>query len=247
MMRPKRIVKRAVPGCMVALLFSCAMPGHEDTATGDGARCVSSEFLENGPYVLDPSQGIPFPFLRHSFCTLDDENRVRYSFEMSDAHKKVVHAVFTLEFSDFAVTADGATATYERSTFRAITEFAEGNALSKWLSCRDLIESRKEFEIDRCTEVHGDDVRHVRAGDPGGQPEADFPCGITVGPDDVRHHEGATVPDTVYPGTRKYLTEGFTRGQRHELKTDRRIEGVYVPAGFFGSLTFATALSECGG
>lgn len=225
------------------------MPGHEDTAAdGDREpRCVSSEFLENEPYLRDNArQGIPFPFLRHSFCTLEDENRVRYSFEMSDAHK-VVHAVFTLEFSDFAVKADGATATYERSTFRAITDFAVGNALSKWLSCREDIRSRDEFIIDECTEVHGDDVRHVRAGDPGGQPIEAFPCGINVGPDDVRHHQGPTVPGSVYAGTRNQLTQGFTMGERHDLKTDSRIGGVYVPAGFFGILTFATELSECGG
>ncbi len=58
-----------------------------------------------------------------------------YSFEMSDA-RKVVHAVFTLEFSDFEITVHGATASYEQSTFRAITDFAVRNAQFVLLTLR---------------------------------------------------------------------------------------------------------------
>ena len=171
---------------------------------------------------------------------------VRYSFELSDA-RKTVHAVFALEFSAFEMTQDGAAeAIYERSTFQAITDFAVGNALSKWLDCRDMIRSKKEFAIDQCEEVSSG-IRHVGAGESGGQPEAVFPCGINVGPDGVRDHEGDEVPASVYPGKRVSLTGGAMKGNPYQLKTDSRIAGVYVPAMFFDGLTFATELPACGG
>lgn len=124
MMLPRRLAKLAAQGCMVGLLFSCVMPDHDDTDSTP--VCVTSEFLENGQYVRgNASHGIPFPFVRHSFCTSEDEAQVSYSFELSDA-RKVVHAVFTLEFSAFRKTAHGATARYEQSTFQAVSEFAVG-------------------------------------------------------------------------------------------------------------------------
>ena len=225
--------------------------------TGDGTGpgtggdnrpvCTSSEFLENRQYISEGgSQGIPFPLLRHSFCTHQDRDLVRYSFELSDA-RKTVHAVFALEFSAFEMTPDGAAeAIYERSTFQAITDFAVGNALSKWLSCREMIRSKEEFAIDQCTEVDGG-IRHVGAGEPGGQPEELFPCGINVGPDGVRDYEGDEVPESVYAGERMSLTGGAMKGDPQRLKTDSRIAGVYVPAMFFDALTFATELPPCGG
>ena len=155
--------------------------------------------------------------------------------------------MFTMELSDFGRTADGAVAKYERTKFQAITGFAKGNALSKWLNCRDMIRSGEEFVIDECTEVDSVDVRRVGARDPGGQPQEAFPCGINVGPDAVRNYAGDVVPASVYAGERGRLTGGFTRGDEHTLLTDSRIEGVYVPQRFFADLTFATELSECGG
>ena len=225
--------------------------------TGDGAGpgtggddspvCTSSEFLGNRQYIRESGrQGIPFPLLRHSFCTHQDRDLVRYSFELSDA-RKTVHAVFALEFSAFEMTQDGAAeAIYEQSTFWAMTDFAVGNALSKWVSCRDMIRSKEAFAIDQCEEVSSG-IRHVGAGEPGGQPEDLFPCGINVGPDGVRDYEGDEVPESVYSDEGKHLTEGFTKGDRYALKTDRRIAGVYVPAMFFDGLMFATELPACGG
>lgn len=229
-----------------------------DPETGDGTGpgtgrddrpvCTSSEFLENAQYINESGRkGIPFPLLRHSFCTHQDRDLVRYSFELSDA-RKTVHAVFALEFSAFETTHDGAAAEaiYERSTFQAITDFAVGNALSKWLDCRDMIQSKEEFAVDLCKEVSSG-IRHVGAGEPGGQPEDLFPCGINVGPDGVRDHDGDEVPASVYSDERKSLTGDAKKGVRLQLKTDSRIAGVYVPAMFFDDLTFATELPACGG
>ncbi len=250
MILPKRMATPVLLGCAAVVVLSCAMTG-AGTGPGDGDDnrpvCTSSEFLANGPYFLsNGSQGIPFPLLRHSFCTHQDRDLVRYSFELSDA-RKMVHAVFALEFSAFEMTQDGAAeAIYERSTFQAITDFAVGNALSKWLDCREMIRSTKGFAIDQCEEVSSG-IRHVGAGEPGGQPEDLFPCGINVGPDGVRDYEGDEVPESVYSDEGRHLTEGFTKGDRYALKTDSRIAGVYVPAMFFGDLTFATELPACGG
>ena len=250
MIMPKRMATPVLLGCAAVVVLSCAMTG-DGTGPGDGDDnrpvCTSSEFLANGPYFLsNGSQGIPFPLLRHSFCTHQDRDLVRYSFELSDA-RKTVHAVFALEFSAFEMTQDGAAdAIYERSTFWAITDFAVGNALSKWLDCRDMIRSKEEFAIDHCTEVDGS-IRHVGAGEPGGQPEDLFPCGINVGPDRVRDYDGDEVPSSVYSGERMSLTGDAMKGDPQQLKTDSRIAGVYVPAMFFDGLTFATELPACGG
>ena len=169
-----------------------------------------------------------------------------YSFALSDA-RKTVHAVFGLEFSDFEKSEQGATATYQQSTFRVITDFAEGNALSKWLSCRDAIRSRTEFVIDDCEEVDFDSIVRIGPGERGARDAESFPCGINVGPDHVRDHDGDEVPEDVYSGRRSSLTGMIERGARMSLYTDERIEGVYVPEIFFRDLTFSAELSACGG
>lgn len=173
-----------------------------------------------------------------------------YSFALSDA-RKTVHAVFALEFSDFEFSdfeesERKATATYERSTFQVITDFAEDNALSKWLSCRDAIRSRTVFAIDDCEEVDSDSVVRIGPGERGAQDAESFPCGINVGPQHVRGHDGNEVPEDVYPGRRSSLTGMIERGTRMSLYTDERIKRVYVPEIFFRDLTFSSELSSCG-
>ena len=169
-----------------------------------------------------------------------------YSFEMGDA-RKTVHAVFGLEFSDFERKDGGASAIYERSTIEVKTDFALGNALSKWVTCRDRIRSRQEFTIDGCFEVDSASIVRIGAGEPGGEAETDFPCGINVGPRRVRDYAGDEVPTSIYPQEqRKPLVVTLTQGDRADLHTDERIEGVYVPDLFFRALTFSPTLSPCG-
>ena len=202
--------------------------------------------MANGQYsASNGAMGPPFPFVRHVFCITEDEDTVTYSFEMGDA-RKTVHAVFGLEFSDFETTEEGATATYERSTIEVKTDFAEQNALSKWVTCRDKIRSQQKFTIDGCFEVASDSIVRIGPGDLG-QRARDFPCGINVGPDGVRDHDGDRVPSRVYPEEDwKPLVATFTRGERMDLHTDDQIEGIYVPGIFFQGQTFDTELAPCG-
>ncbi len=247
----------AVIGCILALLVSCnpyadtqafERPVRDFPQSPDGGSlpCAAGYFLENRLYTAaNGAEGPPFPYYRHSFCTSPESGKMTYSFALSDA-RKTVHAVFALEFSDFEKSERGATATYERSTFRVITDFAEGNALSKWLSCRDAIRSRTEFVIDGCQEVDRDSIVRIGPGERGAQDAESFPCGINVGPDDIRGHDGDEVPEDVYSGRRSSLTGMIERGARMSLYTDERIEGVYVPEIFSQDLTFTAELSACG-
>ena len=147
---------------------------------------------------------------------------------------------FALEFRDFRRAGQKATATYVQSTFRAITDFAEENALSKWLNCRDMTRLRQEFVIDDCYEVDSAFVIWMS-----GQRQ-DFPCGIDVGSVNVRDYEGDEVPARIYGGERDPLTSDEA-GDEVTLQTDERIRGVYLPTMFFGDISFSTELSECGG
>ena len=235
----RRFAGAAVVGCILTLLVSCDDLLHVDP------RPCDAYFLENRLYTAtNGAEGPPFPYYRHSFC-LEVSGEATYSFALSDA-RKTVHAVFALEFSDFEKSEREATATYERSTFQVITDFAEDNALSKWLSCRDAIRSRTVFAIDDCEEVDSDSVVRIGPGERGAQDAESFPCGINVGPDRVRGHDGDEVPEDVYPGRRSSLTGMIERGTRMSLSTDERIEGVYVPEIFFRDLTFSSELSSCG-
>ena len=230
-------------GLLFAFLTSCELrSGPPDSEMS----CVGFHFLENRSYTAtNGSEGPPFPYYRHSFCTSEERGEVSYSFALSDA-RKTVHAVFTLGFSDFEETGISATARYRRSTFRVITDFAEGNALSKWLNCRDAIRSRTEFVMDDCLEVgEPESIVRIGPGEPGAPGRGGFPCGINVGPDSVRDHPGDTVPDDVYSGERSSLTGMLAPGTPMSLRTDERIEGVYVPEIFFRDLTFSTELSAC--
>ena len=230
-------------GLLFAFLTSCELHSRPPDSA---MPCVGFHFLENRSYTAaNGSEGPPFPYYRHSFCTFEERGEVSYSFALSDA-RKTVHAVFTLVFSDFEATGMSATARYERSTFRVITDFAEDNALSKWLNCRDAIRSRTEFVIDDCLEVNESIVR-IGPGEPGAPGREGFPCGINVGPDSVRDYPGDTVPDDVYSGARSSLTGMIGPGSPMSLRTDERIEGVYVPEIFSGDLTFSTELSPCAG
>ena len=210
-------------------------------------HCAESDFLENPLYTgTNGRLGPPFPFVRHVFCLSNGDNTATYSFEMSDAGKEV-HATFAFEFSNFAKTDEGATATYQRATIEVKTDFAVGNALSKWVTCRDAIRSRTKFGIDDCLEIHEVSIVRIGPGEPGAPDQDRFPCGINVGPDRVRDHEGDEVPMDVYPGVRKRLTGMRTQGDRTNLYTDTRIEAVYVPESFFSTLgAYSTTLSACG-
>lgn len=208
------------------------------------SECKRSGFLENGPYTEENARrGPPFAYMRHTFCTHEDRDQVSYTFEMSDARKQV-HAVFTITFSSFMRTGEGASARYRHTTFRAISDFAEQNALSKWLTCRDGIRSRQEFRADNCYEVDHADTRRIAPGEPGGQAGAAFPCGINVGPDRVRDDPGDEVSRLVYGGERGHLT-GWQEGEEIDLVMDDRMEGIYLPAGFLPNIRFSTGLSEC--
>lgn len=229
----------------LALLVACGGGGSPSSMPGSPQNdplCTSSGFLENPQYTQSGAHmGPPFPFYRHVFCTTETE-KVTYAFEMSDAQGRV-HAIFALEFRDFQKTGQEATATYVQSTFRAITDFAEENALSKWLNCRDMIRLRQEFVIDDCYEVDSAFVMWMS-----GQQKEYFPCGINVGPVNVRDYEGDEVPARIYGGEREPLTgDLFEAGDEVTLQTDRRLSGVYLPTSFFGSLGFSRELSECGG
>lgn len=254
-------------GGILALLVSCDTPGTPPAANpppdsqpppnsqpppgsqeppDSQERCVLSYFMANGQYsASNGAMGPPFPFVRHVFCITEDEDTVTYSFEMGDA-RKTVHAVFGLEFSDFETTEEGATATYERSTIEVKTDFAEQNALSKWVTCRDKIRSRQKFTIDGCFEVDGDSIMRIGPGHPDVD-ETRFPCGINVGPEGVLKHTGDEVPPSIYPEEdRGPLVTTFMRGDRMDLHTDDRIEGIYVPGIFFQGQTFDTELAPCG-
>ncbi len=207
--------------------------------------CTNSGFLVNPQYTRSNGQmGPPFPFYRHVFCAFG--TRATYSFEMSDARKRV-HAIFALEFRGFQRTGQRATGTYVRSTFQAITDFAEGNALGKWLNCRDMIRSREEFTIDDCFEIDGDFVMRIGPGRPGGQAGEYFPCGINVGPVDVRDYEGDEVPAGIYGGEWGSLTGGLSEGDRVAFETQGGLNGVYVPEIFLGDIGFSMELPRCGG
>ena len=225
----------------LALLVACggspsSMPG----SPRDDPLCTSSGFRANPQYTQSSAHaGPPFPFHRYVFCTIETE-KVTYAFELSDAQGRV-HAIFALEFRDFRRAGQKATATYVQSTFRAITDFAEGNALSKWLNCRDMIRLRQEFVIDDCYEVDSAFVMWMS-----GQRQ-NFPCGINVGPVNVRDYEGDEVPVRIYGGERSSLTGGLFEGDEVMLQTDERIRGIYAPTMFFGDMGFSTELSECGG
>lgn len=232
----RRFAGAAVAGCILTLLVSC---NHVDP------RPCAAYVLENRLYTAaNGAEGPPFPYYLHSFC-LEVSGEATYSFALSDA-RKTVHAVFALEFSDFEESEREATATYERSTFQVITDFAEDNALSKWLSCRDAIRSRTVFAIDDCEEVDSGSIVRIGPGEHGAQDAESFPCGINVGPDRVRGHDGDEVPEDVYSGRRSSLTGMIERGTRMSLHTDERIKRVYVPEIFFGDLTFSSELSSCG-
>lgn len=234
-------------GCILALLVSCDTPGTPPAANpppDSQERCVRSDFLENGQYTgTNGSEGPPFPFVRHVFCLSESGDTATYSFEMSDARKEV-HATFGFEFSNFEETDDGATATYQRSTIEVKTLFAVTNALSKWVTCRDKIRSQQKFTIDGCFEVDGDSIMRIGPGHPDVD-ETRFPCGINVGPEGVLKHTGDEVPPSIYPEEdRGPLVTMIMRGDRMDLRTDERIEGVYVPETFFPD-TFSTELSAC--
>ena len=239
-------MKAVIVSVLVALtLAGCVVDSAGEAERRSTRECTRSGFLENLPYAEEnASRGPPFAFMRHSFCTYEDRGQVTYTFEMSDAHQQV-HAVFTITFNSFTRTSEGATAAYRHTTFRAITEFAEQNSLSKWLNCRDAIRSRQEFIADRCYEVDRVDVRRIAPGAPGGQGVGPFPCGINVGPDRVRDDHGDEVSRSVYGGERHHLT-GWQQGEVLELVTDDRIEGIYLPSGFFPNIGFSTRLSACG-
>lgn len=239
---PSLVITAGV-GFILTLLSSCS---YDDTTKPPVPVCQKSEFLENRQYTgTNGHEGPPFPFVRHVFCTYEDQDKVDYYYEMSDALKKV-HAEFGMKYSNFKVTDQGATAQFERATFRAKTDFAQENALSKWLTCRDGVRLRNEFDMGSCFEVHEDYIVWIGPGGTGGQSKDEFPCGINVGPDKVRDHQGDEVPDDVYSGAKKSLTGGAMKDEKHNFSTNERIKGIYVPE-VFEADHFATTLSECKG
>ena len=228
------------------LVGGCANQQSASALPRGSDDCTDSGFLVNPQYTVTNGQiGPPFPFYRHVFCAFG--TRATYSFEMSDARKRV-HAIFGLEFRDFQPTGQRTTATYVRSTFQAITDFAEGNALGKWLNCRDMIRSREEFTIDDCFEIDSDSVMRIGPGVPGGQAGEYFPCGINVGPVNIRDYVGDRVPTGIYGGEWNSLTGGNLReGDRVTLEAQGGLNGVYVPEMFLGDIGFSMELSRCGG
>lgn len=224
----------------LALLVACggspsSMPG----SPRDDPLCTSSGFRANPQYTQSSAHAGPRSRSIAMSFALPKPKRSRNAFELSVAQGRV-HAIFALEFRDFRRAGQKATATYVQSTFRAMTDFAEGNALSKWLNCRDMIRLRQEFVIDDCYEVDSAFVMWMS-----GQRQ-NFPCGINVGPTNVRDYEGDVVPARIYGGERNSLTGDLFEGDEVMLQTDERIRGIYAPTGFFRDMGFSTELSECG-
>ena len=213
--------------------------------------CLISDFVVNREYFLagGPISGPPFPLHRYSFCINETEGTATYAQDLADAGENV-HATFSLFFSNFeepSGPAERATAVYDHTAFRARTDFAVENALSKWLNCRDNIRLKTEFIIDDCFEIDSDDVVAIEAPDAEISSE-DFPCGINVGPDVVADFPGDRVPDEVYSITRgSSLVEGLQRAAEVDFVSDDSLEpGLWIPSMFFEEISFETLIPACG-
>ena len=215
---------------LVFMATSCNSNEESNESDDLDQNCVKSDFFINQKYTdQNGATGPPFPLVRYRFCVLESRNngdRVAFDFEMYDT-QKTKHATFGQEFTEFQMTDSGGTAKYVHSTIEVVSDFAQKNALSKWLNCRDQIRTRKRFEIDSCFEIHREFITKIAPDSLEGVTATEFPCGINVGPDNVRDNSGDDTPASIYSGQKGSLVGSLTTGDNVVLETHQEIEGIF--------------------
>ena len=177
-----RLAVAALIILVTAALIACA----DDT---ESPQTPETPWLINsGYFASDGIEGPPFPLVR--FRTIIDEanSTILFVQEFGDA-ARTAHAYFARSFTNFTRTTAGATADFNNAQFRALTDFAVTNALSKWVSCRNMVRSKMCFVITAaCLEVNPgstNDITVLLPSDPTVDGDL-YPCGTTVGPAEIR-------------------------------------------------------------
>ena len=115
-------------------------------------RSIETSFMAN-----NPSSGPPFPLLRFKFDFDASEDVFLLSQQFADNNRAIGITFSQLYRIDSTTDMGHLQVTYQGTFFQAHTNFAEGNALSKWINCRHGILSRRAFRINSCLEVNPSD------------------------------------------------------------------------------------------